>query len=145
MTKLTKTKAFWATCLLSLLLFLAVCWSAAFRDSSPYWVASVGYFLLTWLCLDGFSKKVPDLNPWMIGLAAILGQLIIQIPVRCLDFYGSIGSLMIVVSCVIAILLAVICFKDRRPHSFVLAYVVMTLFNTCVAHMWDGYVLGIMH
>ena len=52
---------------------------------------------------------------------------------------------MIVVSCVIAILLAVICFKDRRPHSFVLAYVVMTLFNTCVAHMWDGYVLGIMH
>lgn len=109
---------------------------------------SVGYFLFTWLCLDGFSKKIPDLNPWMVGLAAILGQLIIQIPqipVRCLDFYGSLGSLMIVVSCIIAILLAVICFKDRHPYSFVLAYVVMTLFNTCATHFWEEYVIGLFH
>lgn len=143
MRNLTKTKAFWITCVFSVLLFMITCWSAAFGNSAPYWVESSGFFLLTYLCIDEFSKRIQNLNPWSIGFAAILGQLLLHVPMRATDFYGSLGSLMVVVSCIIAILLAVICWKDKRPYSFILSYIVWALFNCFVPEMWSGYVLSI--
>ena len=140
-SKMTKTGAFWLSCLFSVVLFLITCWSAAFQDTTPYWIESLGFFLLTYLCVDGFSKRIPGLNPWMIGLAVILGQLIIQGPIRATDFMGSVGSLMIVVSCIIAILLAVFCYKDKRPYAFIISYVVISLFNSFAADWWSDYVL----
>lgn len=143
MKNLTKTTAFCMTVALSLLLFAATCWSAIFQISAPYWTESIGYFLLTYLCIQEFSKKVADLNPWMIGLAAALGQLLIQVPMRIIDFRGCFGSLMVVVSCFIAIVLAVVCYKDRRPYSFILSYIILTMFNCIVPGMWDTYVLSL--
>lgn len=143
MKNLTKTTAFWLTVALSLLLFAATCWSAIFQISAPYWTESIGYFLLTYLCIQEFSKKVADLNPWMIGLAAALGQLLIQVPMRIIDFRGCFGSLMVVVSCFIAIVLAVVCYKDRRPYSFILSYIILTMFNCIMPGMWDSYVLSL--
>lgn len=139
MKKLTIAKAFLLTTLFSLLFFMITCWSAAFKDTTPYWIQSIGYFMLTYICLDEFSKKLPDLNSWLIGLAALLGLMIIQAPVRISDFASSYGSLMIVVSCVVAILLAVICFKDKRSYSFILAFIILALFNSVVADMWHNY------
>lgn len=143
MKNLTKTTAFCMTVALSLLLFAATCWSAIFQISAPYWTESIGYFLLTYLCIQEFSKKVADLNPWMIGLAAALGQLLIQVPMRIIDFRGCFGSLMVVVSCFIAIVLAVVCYKDRRPYSFILSYIILTMFNCIMPGMWDSYVLSL--
>lgn len=138
--KLTKTGAFWLSFLFSILLFMITCWSAAFQDSTAYWVESLGFFMLTYICINEFSKRLTDVNPWMIGLAIILGQLIFQILVRAVDFWGSYGSLMIVISCIIAIILAVFCYKDKKPYTFILSYIIMTLFNSCVADMWSKYV-----
>ncbi len=139
MRNLTKAKAFWITCALSILLFMITCWSAAFGNSAPYWAESSGFFILTYLCIDGFSKRIQNLNPWSIGFAAILGQLLLHVPMRATDFYGSLGSLMIVVSCFIAILLAVICWKDKRPSTFILSYIVWAMFNCFVPEMWNDY------
>lgn len=144
-SKLTKTGVFGLSCLFSVLLFLLTCWSAAFQVYTPYWIESVGFFLLTYICIDEFSKRIPDINPWMIGLAVILGQLIIQIAIRATDFFGSIGSIMIVASCIITTILAVFCYKDKRPYTFILSYIVISLFNTFVAQAWENYVLGLMH
>lgn len=143
MKNLTKAKAFWITCLLSVLLFMVTCWSAAFGKSAPYWAESSGFFLLTYLCIDEFSKRIQNINPWSIGFAAILGQLLLHIPMRATDFSGSMGSLMIVVSCFIAILLAVICWKDKRSYSFILSYIVWALFNCFVPQMWSEYLSSI--
>lgn len=143
MKNLTKTTAFCMTVALSLLLFAATCWTAIFQISAPYWTESIGYFLLTYLCIQEFSKKVADLNPWMIGIAAALGQLLIQVPMRIIDFRGCFGSLMVVVSCFIAMVLAVICYKDHRPYSFILSYIILTMFNCIVPGMWDSYVLSL--
>lgn len=139
MRKLTKAKAFWITCLLSTLLFMVTCWSAAFGYSAPYWAESGSFFLLTYFCIDELSKRIQNINPWAIGFAAILGQLLIHVPMRATDFYGSLGSLMIVVSCFIAILLAVICWKDKRPSTFILSYIVWAMFNCFVPEMWNDY------
>lgn len=138
--KLTKTGAFWLSFLFSILLFMITCWSAAFQDSTAYWVESLGFFMLTYICIDEFSKRLTDINPWMTGLAIILGLLIFQIPVRAVDFWGSYGSLMIAISCIIAIILAVFCYKDKKPYIFILSYIFMCLFNSCVADMWSKYV-----
>lgn len=140
--ELTKTGAYWLSFLFSILLFLIVCWSAAFQDATAYWVESLGYFLLTYICIYEFSKRKCDVNPWMIGFAVILGQMVFQIPIRAVDFWGAYGSLMIAVSCILATILAVFCYKDKRPYTFILSYVVMSLFNSCMADMWSKYVLG---
>ncbi len=142
--KLTKAGAFGLSCLFSILLFMIVCWSAAFHDTTPYWIESIGFFLLTYICIDRFSKRITGINPWMIGLAVILGQLIFHIPARATDFSGSLGSLMIVVSCIIAIILAVFCYTQKRAYAFVISYIVISLFNSFVAEAWSDYVLGLM-
>lgn len=144
MSKMTKTAAYVISCLLSVVMFLVTFWSALFQNSSPYWVESLGMFLLTFLCLDFFTKKVENLNPWLLSLSIVLGQLIVHVPPRFIDFYGSLGSLMIGVVCIISIILATFCFKDKRPYSFIMTYVILSLFNTFVADMWDSYVLQIL-
>ena len=137
--KLTKSSAFGLSFLFSILVFLITCWSAAFHGVTPYWIESLGFFLLTYICIDEFSKRILDLNPWMIGFAIILGQIVFQGAVRATDFRASLGSLMIVVSCIIAIILAVFCYKDNRPYTFILSYVVLAFFNTFVTEMWSDY------
>lgn len=139
MKNLTKTKAFWWTCLFSILVFLITCWSAGFYYEAPYWIESIGFFLITYLCIDEFSKKVQGLNPWSLGFAMILGQLLFQIPMRATDFYGSLGSLMIVVSCIIAIILAVICWKEKSPYVFILSFIIIALFNGFIPEVWNSY------
>lgn len=139
MKNLTKTKAFLLACIFSLLLFLIVCWSAAFQDTTPYWVESIGYFLFTYICLMKFTEKVSDINSWMVAFAIILGRIILEVPLRIIDWHGTFGSFMITVGCVVAILLAVVCFKDKRIYSFILSYVILALFNSAIADLWHQY------
>ena len=139
MKGMTKTKAFLAVCLLSVLLFMVTCWSAILQDTTPYWIESIGFFILCYLCIDGFTKKIKELSPWTIGFAVILGLLIIHISMQIMDFSGSLGSLMIFVSAIIATLLAVICYINKKPYSFVVAYVIIALINSVVANIWNDY------
>ena len=141
---MSKTKAFWLTFLMSILLFLVTCWSAAFTDTTPYWVESMGYFILTYLCIDGFGKKIPQLSTWTIWCGVLLGILVVQIPIRVIDFWGSMGSIMIEVGCIISSILAVICHSDRKPFSFILSYVIISLFNSFVAEMWNNYAMNFL-
>lgn len=138
--KLTKAGAFWLTFLFSILLFLATFWSFAFQDNTSYWVESLGFFLLTYICIDEISKLISNVNAWMIGLAVILGQLVIHVPFRITDFWGGLGSVMVAISGLMATVLAVFCYKDRRPYTFILSYVVLILYNSVVAEMWNNYV-----
>lgn len=143
-SKLTKFGAYGLSCLFSILLFMITFWSAAFQDATPYWIESIGYFLLTYICIEEFTKRLPEINRWMIGFAVIFGQLIFQIPIRAIDFMGSLGSAMIVVSCLIATVLAVFCYTDKRPYTFILSYIVLSLFNSFVADVWNNYVIGLL-
>lgn len=140
--KSSKAKAFSLTIVFSISLLFITFWSNAFQNSTAYWVQSLGYFLLTYLSIDGFSKRIADINPWSIGIAVILGQLAIQIPARILDFWGCYGSLMIAISCIISTILAVFCYMDKKSYTFILSYIVLTLFNSFVSDMWSEYVLA---
>lgn len=136
---MTKAGAYGLSFIFSILLFLITFWSAAFQDATPYWIEGIGYFLLTYVCIDEFTKRLPEINVWMVGLAVILGQLVFQTAIRASDFMGSLGSVMIVVSCLIATVLAVFCYKDKKPYTFILSYIIISLFNSFVADAWRDY------
>ena len=142
MKSLTKTSAFVITIVLSVALFFATFWANAYQGSTPYWVESIGYFMLTYICIFEFSKKVDGLNPWFIGLAVIIGVLLIFLPGIIMYFREILGSVLIAIGNIIAILLAVICYKDRRVYSFILSYVILVLFNSVVSHTWNTFILS---
>lgn len=139
MKELTTTKAFWYAIILSAIVFLATWWTAILKPyTTPYWIESLGYFILTYSVLLKFTQKNKDINTWVIAIAIIIGRLIIEIPFRIGDFSSSLISLMITISCIIAIILASICYKYKTIYSFILAYIILSLFNSAVAEMWNN-------
>ena len=140
---MTTKKAFWITAIFSVILFLILCWSTQIGPvTTPYWVETLGYFIFTYFCLAKFSEKVPSLNIWAIACAAILGRIFLEIPVRIIDFSGSLCSILITVSCIISILLASVCFKYRTIYSFIISCIILSIFNSVIAIMWEQYALG---
>lgn len=141
MKKISAVKVFCIVCGLSLALFLVTCWSAIYPDSTPYWVESVGYFMLTYFCLDICRKRTPDIPMWSVISALIFGRILIEIPIRIYDWDGCKGSVMITASCIIAILMSAYCHKLKKPFAFILSYLILALFNSVVADSWSRYVL----
>ncbi|MCH5221776.1 MAG: hypothetical protein J1F05_05530 [Muribaculaceae bacterium] len=140
MKHFSKTTAFWIAFGLSILLFVITCWSAIYTDTTPYWVESLGFFILSYICFQEFAKRIADISPWFIGAAIILGQILLHIAIRISDFYASFGSLMIVASTIVAVLLAIFCYKKQRPYAFVVSYIVISLFNSVGADLWRKFI-----
>lgn len=136
--KMTKAKAYGLCVLAGLGLFLITCWSAIFPDSTAYWVESLGFFLLTYLLLEKL-QNYDGLKVWSIALSIMAGRLLIEIPIRIFDFYGTLGSMMIAVSCILAIILGTICYKIKDSYTFILSYIVLVLFNTAVVDFWSKF------
>ena len=139
---MSSTKSFWISCGLSLTLFLITCWSAIYTDTTPYWIESIGYFILTYFCLKFVQAKNNKIATWYIISAIILGRIILEIPMRILDWNGCVGSFMIIISCIIAILLAAYCYNSKKITAFVLSYVILALFNSVVADYWSKFLLN---
>lgn len=139
---MASSKVFWICGGLSLALFLITCWSAIYADTTPYWVESIGYFILTFYCMELFKGEKTDISTWLVVSAVIIGRIIIEIPMRIMDWNGCLGSFMVIAACVIAILLSAYCFNTKKPFAFILSYVILSLFNSIVAEYWTGFVLN---
>lgn len=138
MKRMTKAKVYGLSALAGLGLFLITCWSAIFPDSTAYWVESLGFFLLTYLLLEKL-QNYDGLKVWSIALSIMAGRLLIEIPIRIFDFYGTLGSMLITVSCILAIILGTICYKIKGSYTFILSYIVLVLFNTAVVDFWEKF------
>lgn len=135
-----KSKCFLLTVLFSILTLLVTCWSAYdWRSHAVYWVVSLGYFLMTYVCLEKFSKKVANLNPWMIVTAVIVGLLIMHVPRYIYSPFHSVsGYLMVIASSLIATALAGFCFETKKTFAFVVSYIIFCLFNMLMPDFWTG-------
>lgn len=140
MKTMTSAKAFWTVTGLSLALFLVTCWSAYNGDTTPYWVESLGYFILTYYCLEFIRAKNQSVSIFCVTAAAVLGRIIIDVPLRVMDCFGTLWSLLVVISCIVAILLAACCYNSKKPVVFILSYIIMALFNSVVAINWAEFV-----
>ena len=96
----------------------------------PSMVCSALFFWLTWAWLK-HARPV-----WLIVVAIILGRIILELPLRILDFQATSASLLEPVCSIAAVLLAVVCFRRRKLRTSVVSFVVLLLLNTIGHYLW---------
>lgn len=116
---------------ISLLLFLVMSWIHTFQALICGWAYSVCYFAFTWICLQVFSSKTENKYLFVIS-AIILGRIILEIPIRISDFGDSFATLMFPIITIISILLAAVCYYEKRVSVYVLSAIILLLVNTFV-------------
>lgn len=114
---------------LSLLLYLSIVWIHTFDAFVSGWTYSVCYFACTWICLQLFLSKYAN-KYWPIILGMILGRIILEIPLRIYDWGGTFSTLMFPIITIISILLAAVCYYEKRVSAYVLSAIILLLVNT---------------
>lgn len=75
-------------------------------------------------------------------IAIILGFLVIELPIRVMDFAGTISTLIITLFTAISVILAFLCWVEKRMVTFFLSVVVLILLNVGVLPQWVDYIGG---
>ena len=127
-------KTYFIVFLISMLVFLLTCWTAKFTVYAAGWAESLSYFVLTFVVLRKYAK--PDTYGWPFVLSIVLGRLLLEVPVRILDFNGSLFSMFVPMIVVVSILLGAVYFRERRNSVLVLAVIVLILLNTTAHDAW---------
>lgn len=131
-----KKKLLLITFATSVFLYLCVFWVNYFQNLYlSAWVHSLAFISLTWLWL---SKKGKEAGMTSIVGAIILGRIILEIPVRSLDFTGTMSTLMLPVSSMLSILLISLCFYKRNIGVYTLSIILIILANTILQTIWDS-------
>lgn len=131
-----KKKLLLITFATSVFLYLCVFWVNYFQNLYlSAWVHSLAFISLTWLWL---SKKGKEAGMTSIVGAIILGRIILEIPVRSLDFTGTMNTLMLPVSSMLSILLISLCFYKRNIGVYTLSIILIILANTILQTIWDS-------
>ena len=90
----------------------------------PSMVCCALFFWLTWAWLK-HARPV-----WLIVAGIILGRIILELPLRILDFQATSASLLEPVCSIAAVLLAVVCYRRRTLRASAVSFVVLLLLNT---------------
>lgn len=131
-----KKKLLLITFATSVFLYLCVFWVNYFQNLYlSAWVHSLAFISLTRLWL---SKKGKEAGMTSIVGAIILGRIILEIPVRSLDFTGTMSTLMLPVSSMLSILLISLCFYKRNIGVYTLSIILIILANTILQTIWDS-------
>ena len=77
--------------------------------------------------------------------AIIIGRIILEIPIRIDDFEGSFYSLGITIATIVSILLAALCFKEKRSSVFILSTIILVFINTIGLYAWDFSINQFLH
>lgn len=118
--------------LLSLCLFLIVCWTLGISGVTCIWIESISFFAFSFFAHNKHKEK---LSSTFIAISIVLGRILLEVPVRLFDFYGSLCSLWITFSCVTAIILGCLCDRSNNKiaHiavSLVIIYILNILEET---------------
>ena len=101
------------------------------------------FFWLAWVWLKGDGHKGR-----LIVAAIILGRVILELPIRIMDFLETRISLLDPVCSIIAIVLAVVCYKRQNLRMGIMAFVVLLLLNSICQYLWvsatDEYLISCM-
>jgi hypothetical protein len=101
------------------------------------WAESIGFFLLTFILLDKYAETDTNGVPFVVSI--ILGRLLLDAPLRILDYWGSRISLFVTIISVISILLAAAYYRERRNIVLILSAVILILLNTTAHQAWLHY------
>lgn len=133
----TIARRFWEVTSLSALLFLALCWTQALQDNIGLWAYSICYFALTYYCLQRYHGEGESMMPLI--MAVVLGRIMLEVPIRIIDYVGTLCSLMHPVVSIIAITLGGMCYSVRKPWAYAASIAIIILFIAFVTPVWTEY------
>ena len=125
----TYLNIFLASLILCLVLTLFNALKSIFISS---WVNSICYFCFTLFLLKIKGDNVTKNRIIGIILAILLGRAIISIFVHTIDFSGTYYSLLIFPITIVSILLAAICWYEKRYSVYLLSLIIIVLLNSIV-------------
>ena len=126
--------------LLSLIVYFGICWVRATKsDYMVSYTFMLCYFALTYVCLEKLKFQDTVKNVYVCG-AIIGGFTLIELPVRIMDFGGTIYSLIFTLFTMISVLLALLCWIEKRLITTFLSLVIIVLLNTCALPQWGEYI-----
>lgn len=137
---MTKFKSFIAITVLSLLCFLATCWLGGISFYLEAAVQSVLFFFLAWMCLN--IKWGKTISVYTLLAAIVLGRIIVELPIRIMDWNDSMVSLMIPIICISSTILGAVSYKEKRLSVYMLSAIIIVLLNTFVQMEWLSHFSG---
>lgn len=134
---MSNKKTFFSIFLSGIAVYLCVFWINYFQSFYlSAWIHSLAFMALTWFWL---SKTKGNIGKKNLVSAIILGRIILEVPIRILDFSGTVYSLMWPVSTIISILAALLCFYKRNVWIYILSAIIIVASNTILQTVWVSF------
>ena len=132
-------KNFFVVFLMSVLVFLLTCWTGAYSVYAAGWSESIAYFFATYFLMNKYAR--PD--SWGISVisAIFLGRIIVMLPMRILEFREMLPSMFVPFVAIVAIVLGVLCHREKSTIVTLLSLVILILLNTVAHHAWCEMIL----
>lgn len=96
------------------------------------WVNSICFFCFTLLLLKVKSHNATINDIMKMTVSIILGYSIIPIFIHVIDFRGTYYSLLIFPITIVSVLLAAICWYEKRDSVYLLSIIIIVLLNSIV-------------
>lgn len=125
----TYLNIFLASLILCLVLTLFNALKSIFISS---WVNSICFFCFTLLLLKVKSHNATINDIMKMTVSIILGYSIIPIFIHVIDFRGTYYSLLIWPITIVSVLLAAICWYEKRDSVYLLSIIIIVLLNSIV-------------
>ena len=116
----------------SMFLFLIVCWSAALSIEECVWIETISFYFLALHEVKGSKESKEAL---FVCLALIAGRIALEIPIRLMDYEGSMGSLPITIANLVAIPMGCIAGKKGDTTSNIHSLLVVYCSNILCIHV----------
>ena len=118
-----------------MLLYLAICWIHTFPIDLFALARPLCFFGLTFYFLDKYYSS-GKLNMYQVLLAIGIGSVLPEIPVRILDYYGTLFTIPVMAYTLVGIVLGGWCFKEKKPSTFIASMIIMLLLCTFLLREW---------
>lgn len=120
--------------LCAVLLTVGFSWLKAVPDTSPEWSENVLFFCATLAFLQKYEASGKAAN---IVLCMSAGRVILELPIRILDFTGTLSSLFEAIAALLGIVGAAIYFKFCNRCVLISLLVAAVLINTFVSPLFE--------
>ena len=89
-----------------------------------------------------FTSHEEESKVSTISLACIvcIGAVAPTLPVRIIDYVGTVANLYMEFIVIVSIFLAMLCYRDKRPAAFALSVIVMILLCHFGSEAWNSYI-----
>lgn len=119
----------------SVVLYLAICWIHMFPMEFFAFARPVCFFAFTYYCLYKYQGTT-GIKIYQVQAAVCIGSMLPEIPVRILDYYGTLFTIPVTAYTLLSIILAGWFFKEKKASVFVASMFIMFLLCTFILREW---------